>query len=346
MQRIKNLMVVAIFVLTAMSITSCGPDSASGRKETADDSDIESIRELYMSQQRDSAAETERAPAAETAKEGTQTETEASEIVSEEAISEDQKVLASGLEKGAGFMPEPEESVEDIVITGDIYVDVKNQQLFARDSLIVDRNGEVVDEYSDLVCLENGYLYDGYCCAEGLIVGEDGMIRLLPFIELGEITEKLLSKTSGDHKKEAYLFDSGYWRILVKEDQLSVNFPSDDNIKDCFDQILGENEGNADSFSYNPNEETVVFGFYDVRLPEGELNTVVYSMAQGEFYLLIDGQYYEPSDEFVGHMQDYGLMEVVRAQMRGFWKELDNMDLTEEDLKKLDYNELENALGW
>ena len=69
-------------------------------------------------------------------------------------------------------------------------------------------------------------------------------------------------------------------------------------------------------------------------------------MDQGEFYLLIDEQYYEPSDEFVGHMQDYGLMEVVRAQMRGFWKELDNMDLTEEDLKKLDYNELENALGW
>ena len=45
-------------------------------------------------------------------------------------------------------------------------------------------------------------------------------------------------------------------------------------------------------------------------------------------------------------MQDYGLMEFVRAQMRGFWKDLDNMDLIEEDLKKLDYNELENALGW
>ena len=47
-----------------------------------------------------------------------------------------------------------------------------------------------------------------------------------------------------------------------------------------------------------------------------------------------------------GHMQDYGLMEAVRAQMRSFWRDLDNMDLTEEDLKKLDYNELENALGW
>ena len=72
MQRMKKLMIVTIFVLTAMSITSCGSDSASGRKEAADDSDIESIRELYMSQQRDFAAETERAPAAETAKENTE----------------------------------------------------------------------------------------------------------------------------------------------------------------------------------------------------------------------------------------------------------------------------------
>ncbi len=39
-------------------------------------------------------------------------------------------------------------------------------------------------------------------------------------------------------------------------------------------------------------------------------------------------------------------MEFVRAQMRGFWKDLDNTDLTKEDLKKLDYNKLENALGW
>ena len=341
MQRMKKIMIVTIFVLMAMSVTSCGSDSASGRKEAVDDSDIESIRELYMSQQRDSAAETERAPAAETAKENTQTEIEA-----EKAASEDKMASISEAEKEAGFMPEPEETTEDIVITGDIYEDVKNQQLFVRDAMVVDRNGNALDEYSEYVCLENGYLYDGSVCAEGLIVGEDGMIRLLPFIELGEITEKLSSGTSRDHKKEAYVFDSGYWWILIREGQLSVNFPSDDNIKDCFDQILGGNEGNADSFSYNPNEETIVFGFYDVRLPEGELNTVVYSMDQGEFYLLIDGQYYEPSDEFVGYMQDYGLMEFVRAQMRGFWKDLDNMDLTEEDLKKLDYNKLENALGW
>lgn len=117
---------MTIFVLTAMSITSCGSDSTPERKETVDDSDIESIRELYMSQQRVSAAETERAPAEETANESTQAETEVSEITSEETISEDQEVLASELEKDAGFMPESEESVEDIVITGDIYVDVKN----------------------------------------------------------------------------------------------------------------------------------------------------------------------------------------------------------------------------
>lgn len=339
MQKKRNLIVMAMFVLTAMMAASCGPDSCSGGKGAADSSDIEAIRRLYMSQQSASAVETEMVPAAETAKENTQTETEAE--------TEDKMASISEVEKEAGFMPEPEETMEDIVITGDIYEDVKNQQLFVRDAMIVDRNGNALDEYSEYVCLENGYLlYNGSVCAEGLIAGEDGMIRLLPFMELGEITDKLLSGTSGDHKKEIYLFDSGYWRILVKEDQLTVNFPSDDNIKACFDQILGENEGNADSIVYNLKEETMVFPFYDVWIPEGKLEEVIYNRDQGEFYLLIDGELYAPSDEFTGYMEEYGLQEIMRAQSRGLGHDLDSMGLTVDDLKKLDYNELENALGW
>ena len=95
---------------------------------------------------------------------------------------EQQAVMTSGAEYGKTSNPETEptimettiETTEVSGITGDIYTDARNSLLYMSisDGVVVDFDGNVLDQYSGITCLENGTLVteDGEVI-ENLFVG-------------------------------------------------------------------------------------------------------------------------------------------------------------------------------
>ena len=115
---------------------------------------------------------------------------------------EQQAVMTSGAEYGKTSNPETEttimettiETTEVSGITGDIYTDARNSLLYMSisDGVVVDFDGNVLDQYSGITCLENGALVteDGEII-ENLFVGTKEQIyyALSGAVETGTVVE-------------------------------------------------------------------------------------------------------------------------------------------------------------
>lgn len=115
---------------------------------------------------------------------------------------EEQTAMTSGAEYGTTSNPETEtttidttiETAEGAGITGDLYADARNGLLYMSisDGVIVDFDGNILDRYSGITCLENGALVteDGEII-ENLFVGPKEQIyyALAGAVESGTVAE-------------------------------------------------------------------------------------------------------------------------------------------------------------
>ena len=115
---------------------------------------------------------------------------------------EEQTAMTSGAEYGTTSNPETEtttidttiETTEGAGITGDLYTDTRNGLLYMSisDGVVVDFDGNVLDQYSGITCLENGALVteDGEVI-ENLFVGTKEQIyyALSGAVETGTVVE-------------------------------------------------------------------------------------------------------------------------------------------------------------
>ena len=185
---------------------------------------------------------------------------------------EQQVVMTSGTEYGTTSYPETEtttiETTEGVGITGDLYADARNGLLYMSisDGVIVDFDGNVLDQYSGITCLENGALVteDGEVI-ENLFVGTKEQIyyALSGAVESGDIVEVELiiinqtgtdicsfyaSPTGTDQWGENLLEESvlSSWantgvKCKVGKDTLRWNFAFEDasgNREEIYDQDL------------------------------------------------------------------------------------------------------------
>lgn len=147
---------------------------------------------------------------------------------------EGQTVMTSETEYETTLNPETEtttiEATKSDGIAGDIYTDARNKRLYMSDGVIVDFDGNILDQYSGITCLENGTLItqEGEVI-ENLFVGTKEQIyyALSGAVESGaalEVELIIVNQTGTDICSfYASAVGSGQWgENLLEEDVFSA----------------------------------------------------------------------------------------------------------------------------
>ena len=74
------------------------------------------------------------------------------------------------------------------------------------------------------------------------------------------------------------------------------------------------------------------------------MTIVMYDVGKDEYTLMIDGDKYTITDELKDYLDQYGLREIMLNDVNEFRDDLSSMDLTTQDLLKLDNTDIAKYL--
>ena len=165
-----------------------------------------------------------------------------------------------------------------------------------------------------------------------------------------DIIEKLKENTSLQSEyfeqwdETIYHFENGdKWNLQYSEENVSVSI-AEPEIQEClsgwFDK---DNLGNDGTFAYRFTDNDINI-YFDTEIPEGNLTIVMYDVGKDEYTLMIDGDKYTITDELKDYLDQYGLREIMLNDVNEFRDDLSSMDLTTQDLLKLDNTDIAKYL--
>ncbi|MDD5804500.1 MULTISPECIES: zinc ribbon domain-containing protein [unclassified Ruminococcus] len=133
------------------------------------------------------------------------------------------------------------------------------------------------------------------------------------------------------------------WEVRYSEENVSVRI-AEPEIQECFSTCIGTDElGNDGTFAYRLTDNDINI-YLDTEIPEGNLTIVMYDVAKDEYTLMIDGDKYTITDELKDYLDQYGLREIMLNDVNEFKDDLSSMDLTTQDLLKLDNTDIAKYL--
>ena len=165
-----------------------------------------------------------------------------------------------------------------------------------------------------------------------------------------DIIEKLKENTSLQSEyfeqwdETIYHFENGdKWNLQYSEENVSVSI-AEPEIQECFSTCIGTDElGNDGTFAYRFTDNDINI-YFDTEIPEGNLTIVMYDVGKDEYTLMIDGDKYTITDELKDYLDQYGLREIMLNDVNEFRDDLSSMDLTTQDLLKLDNTDIAKYL--
>ncbi|WP_368368716.1 hypothetical protein [Ruminococcus sp. RTP21358st1_G6_RTP21358_211008] len=203
----------------------------------------------------------------------------------------------------------------------------------------MEKNQDVPKKKSHLV--RNVVIAAAALCVVGYAVsGNQNKNKLSP--EKTDIIEKLKENTSlqSEYFEQwdgtNYSFYKGDdWEVRYSEENVSVRI-AEPEIQECFSACIGTDElGNDGTFAYRFTDNDINI-YFDTEIPEGNLTIVMYDVGKDEYTLMIDGDKYTITDELKDYLDQYGLREIMLNDVNEFKDDLSSMDLTTQDLLKLD----------
>lgn len=155
--------------------------------------------------------------------------------------------------------------------------------------------------------------------------------------------EKFTSIYKDDMGRYLVLGEEMPWGLVYTEVNEFVVF-EDDKIVECFTEGFGYNCFSEDSlsntgFSYDLDENEARI-YLDVQVEDGHLSIVNYDFDTEEYVLNIDGDKYEPSDEFLAFVESYKLPKSMKEDIDEFIEILKIYELSIEDLLKVNYESI------
>ncbi|MDD6482473.1 MAG: zinc-ribbon domain-containing protein [Lachnospiraceae bacterium] len=155
-----------------------------------------------------------------------------------------------------------------------------------------------------------------------------------------EIITKLSKLTSVTQEEESFLFSyNDTWVINYNETAQTVKI-KEENIYDCISESFESEEiGNDGEFLYNWNENDL-FVQVDCEDKEGHVSTINYSLDKEKWTLLVDDEWYDVTDEFQEYLDDYGIADIMKQDVKSFEKDLESAGLSVDDLMVLDYDDI------
>ena len=107
---------------------------------------------------------------------------------------------------------------------------------------------------------------------------------------------------------------------------------------DCFTGCFGTYDfGNDGTFTYDLDENEIRI-YFDYETVDGNLSILNYNIDDEELTLRIDGDIYEPAEEFEDYIDEYGLINVLEGRIDQFESNLEANGLSLDDVRDVSYD--------
>lgn len=159
-----------------------------------------------------------------------------------------------------------------------------------------------------------------------------------------ETIQKLLQDTDLYKTDNSYVFNyQGEWEIIYTEENAFVKIP-EKQVSDCVEEAFEiVDAGNDDTFGYDFDTGNLNM-YFDAIIPDGNLSIITYNLESDEFTLNIDGERYEPTDEFAEYLDSYKLADTLKEDISAFEDTLNQMELSVEQISNLSFSDLDKNI--
>lgn len=157
-------------------------------------------------------------------------------------------------------------------------------------------------------------------------------------ITAGETVERLQKFTYIDATDDRCSFSYGEsWNLIYTTENEFVEFYEPD-VTDCFAGYFETYDfGNDGTFTYDLDENAIRM-YFEYETVDGNLSIINYNIDDEELTLMIDGDRYEPTEEFEDYIDGYGLIDVLEGRIRQFESNLEANDLSMDDVRDVTYD--------
>ena len=157
-------------------------------------------------------------------------------------------------------------------------------------------------------------------------------------ITAGETVERLQKFTYIDATDDRCSFSYGEsWNLIYTTENEFVEFYEPD-VTDCFAGYFETYDfGNDGTFTYDLDENAIRM-YFEYETVDGNLSIINYNIDDEELTLMIDGDRYEPTEEFEDYIGGYGLIDVLEGRIRQFESNLEANDLSMDDVRDVTYD--------
>lgn len=156
-----------------------------------------------------------------------------------------------------------------------------------------------------------------------------------------ETVQKLLRVADLYETDSSYVFNyQGEWEIIYTEENSFVKIP-EQQVSACVeDSFEIADAGNDSTFSYDFDTGDLNM-YFDAIIPDGNLSIITYNLESDEFTLNVDGERYEPSDEFAEYLDSYKLADTLQEDISVFEDTLKELELSVEEVSALSFSDIE-----
>lgn len=160
-----------------------------------------------------------------------------------------------------------------------------------------------------------------------------------------EIVHKLQSFTELYQTDTGYAFGfQGEWELNYLEDDEFVRIAVPDATQ-YLAEIFGVSSlGDDGTCSYILDNGNVNIYCNDVETEEGSLSAITCNIEDGKFTFLIDGERYEPRDDFAASLEEYGIGDLLSAKVQYFEGILADNGLAVDEAAELSYDVIRDCV--